>query len=60
MRSFVGFLKNTQGITTIEWVALCAVVLLAAMGISSFVLQGVDGLGGAVVENMEEAADDLD
>ena len=60
MRSFLGFLKKTHGITTIEWVALCAIVLLAALGISSFVLQGVDGLGGAVVDNMEEAADNLD
>lgn len=60
MRSFIGFLRKTHGLTTIEWVCLCAVVLLAALGISNMVLQGADDLGGAVAHQMEHAADEIE
>jgi hypothetical protein len=60
MRSFIGFLRKSHGLTTIEWVCLCAVVLLAALGISNMVLQGADELGEAVAEQMEDTADDID
>ena len=60
MRSFIGFLRKTHGLTTIEWVCLCAVVLLAALGISNMVLQGANDLGSAVAEQMEDTADDID
>jgi hypothetical protein len=60
MRNIIGFLKDDRGLTTIEWVSLCAVVLLAAMGISAFVLQGADRLGGSVAHGMIQAADDVD
>jgi hypothetical protein len=60
MRRIRTFLERTCGVTTIEWVALCAVVLLAAFGISAFVLQGADALGGSVAKGMQKAADDID
>lgn len=60
MRSLLSFLRKTDGVQTIEWVALCAIVVLAALGISAFVLQGADGLGGAVVTQMGDAAADID
>jgi hypothetical protein len=60
MRRIRNFLERTCGLATIEWVALCAVVLLAAFGISAFVLQGADALGGSVAKGMEKAADDVD
>jgi hypothetical protein len=59
MRRIRAFLERTCGVTTIEWVALCAVVLLAAFGISAFVLQGADALGGSVAKGMQKAADDI-
>jgi hypothetical protein len=46
-------------LTTVEWVVLCAVVLLAAVGISNMVLQGADELGGAVADKMSDAADQV-
>ncbi len=60
MRNVRSFVRSADGLTTIEWVCLSAVVLLAAFGISSMVLQGADRLGGAVATSMEEAADDID
>jgi hypothetical protein len=64
MRNALGFLSRkflakNDGTTTIEWVAIAAIVLLAAMGITSVVLQGADGLGGAVADQMDDAADNV-
>jgi hypothetical protein len=59
MRRLVTFLKRNDGLTTVEWVVLCAVVLLAALGISNMVLQGADTLGGAVADKMTVAADQV-
>jgi hypothetical protein len=60
MRSFVGFLRKTHGLTTVEWVAITAVVLAAALGITAFVLEGADGLGGAVAGRMCAEAENID
>jgi hypothetical protein len=60
MRNARGFLKAVEGLTTIEWVAIASVVLLAGLGITSMVLEGADELGGAVADQMEDAADDID
>ena len=54
------FLQNEDGLATIEWVAICAVVLLAALAISSTVLSGASDLGTAVTDKMSAAADDVD
>jgi hypothetical protein len=59
MRRIRDFLERTCGVTTIEWVAICAVVLLAAFGISSYVLQAAEGLGGSVAKGMKDAASDI-
>jgi Flp pilus assembly pilin Flp len=53
------FLNDDSGLSTIEWVSLCAVVLIAAIAISSIVLEGADDLGGAVATQMSEAADEI-
>ena len=59
MRTVFGFLRREDGLTTVEWVVLTAVVLLAALGISNMVLQGADDLGGAVADRMSQTADDI-
>ena len=59
MRKTLEFFRNEDGLTTVEWVMLCAVVLLAALGISNMVLQGADELGGAVAGQMSDAADNV-
>lgn len=59
MKHIVSFLRRTCGLSTIEWVSLCAVVLLAALGISAFVLEATEGLGGSVAKGMTKAAADI-
>jgi hypothetical protein len=53
------FLANDEGLVTIEWVAIAAVAFLAAVGISTILMQGADGLGGAVAGRMAGAAEDI-
>jgi hypothetical protein len=60
MRSFFGFLRKTDGLTTIEWVALTAVVLFAALGITGYLLQALDGYGGAMSRKMCTEAKAID
>jgi Flp pilus assembly pilin Flp len=59
VRTVFAFFRRDEGLTTVEWVVLCAVVLLAAVGISNMVLQGADELGGAVADKMSDAADQV-
>jgi hypothetical protein len=54
------FLKSAEGLVTVEWVAIAAVCLIAAFGISALVMEGADALGGAVADNMSDAADTID
>ena len=56
MRSIRNFFRKRDGLATVEWVVLCAVVLLAAAGISNMILQGADKLGGSVTKKMCTAA----
>ncbi len=60
MRKLRDFFRRQDGLTTVEWVVLCSVVLLAAMGISSYILQSAEGLGGSVAHQMDHAADEVD
>ena len=60
MKSLKRFLSDERGITTIEWVAITVVAMIASFGISNMVLQGADDLGGSVANRMSDAADDLD
>lgn len=41
----LNFLRNKDGLVTIEWVAIAAVMVLAALGISGYLVQG--GIGVA-------------
>jgi hypothetical protein len=59
VKHIIGFLRKTCGLTTIEWVSLCAVVLMAAMGISLYVLEATEGLGGSVAAGMTKAAAEI-
>jgi hypothetical protein len=59
VRKVFAFFRRDEGLTTVEWVVRCAVVLLAAVGISNMVLQGADELGGAVADKMSDAADQV-
>ena len=58
MRTISVFARATQGLVTIEWVAISAVALVAAVGISVMLLQGADNLGGSIADRMSEAADE--
>ena len=58
MRTISVFARATQGLVTIEWVAISAVALVAAVGISAMLLQGADDLGGSIADRMSEAADE--
>lgn len=60
MKKQCSFIRDEKGLTTIEWVSICAVVLLAAVAISSMVLSGANDLGTAVTDKMSAAADDVD
>lgn len=53
------FISDDKGLVTIEWVAIAAVAFIAAIGIAGLLLNSADGLGGAVADQMSEAADDV-
>lgn len=59
MLKLPNFIRDEKGLTTIEWVSICAVVLLAAIAITSMVLSGANDLGIAVTDKMSAAADDV-
>jgi len=59
MRSLRNFFVKRDGLATVEWVVLCAVVLLAAAGISKLILQSADGLGGSVAKKMDTVAGEI-
>lgn len=59
MRKFKEFIKAEDGLATIEWVGLAAVAFVAAVGISAILMEGADGLGGAVAGQMDATADDI-
>jgi hypothetical protein len=56
MRRLVSFFRKTDGLTTIEWVAVCAIVLVGAIAISQAIVTSAGGLGSSVAEQMDEAA----
>jgi Flp pilus assembly pilin Flp len=53
------FWKDESGLTTVEWVMISAVVMVAAFAITSVVLHGAEHLGDAVADQMTDAADDV-
>jgi hypothetical protein len=48
MRLFRSFLRRDEGLVTIEWVGIAAVMVLAAIGITTYIMQGVDEAGGTI------------
>ena len=56
MRLFRNFLQRDEGLVTIEWVGIAAVMVLAAIGITTFVMQGADGAGGAIDKGLDSIA----
>jgi hypothetical protein len=47
------FVRDTRGLATIEWVIISAVVVLASLAITSFVMNGAGKLGKSIVTKME-------
>lgn len=46
------FFRKTDGLVTVEWVGIAAVMVLAAVGITSFVMQGTDHAGSQVTAGL--------
>ena len=53
------FLRNEDGLVTIEWVGIAAVVVLAGIIISSFMLEEANDLGNSTADKMQQADDAL-
>jgi len=49
----LNFLRKNDGLVTMEWVGIAAVMVLAAIGITSYVMQGTEGAGGSVVAGLQ-------
>jgi hypothetical protein len=60
MRIFRMFLRRDEGLVTIEWVGIAAVMVLAAVGISAFVMQGADVAGQSVNTGLQDVATDAE
>ena len=52
------FVKNEDGLVTIEWVGIAAVMVLAAIAITGFVMQGADVAGNSVNTGLNVVATD--
>jgi hypothetical protein len=52
------FLRNEEGLVTIEWVGIAAVMVLAAIAITGFVMQGANTAGGYVNTGLNSVAED--
>ncbi len=52
MLLFKKFLRRNEGLVTIEWVGIAAVMVLAAIGITTYIMQGVDGAGGTITSGL--------
>jgi hypothetical protein len=44
----IKFFRKTDGVVTVEWVAIAAVMVLAAIGVTAYTMQAVDGAGSTV------------
>lgn len=52
------FLKNEDGLVTIEWVGIAAVMVLAAVAITGFVMNGADVAGNSINTGLQSVATD--
>ncbi len=51
----IKFVKKDNGLVTIEWVGIAAVMVLAGLAITAFVMQGADGAAGRVDAGLDSA-----
>lgn len=56
LKKLRNFLSDQSGSATLEWTGISAVVFIAAVLITAFILQSADGLGNAVAGQMDDAA----
>ena len=60
MRNLIkSYIKNEDALVTIEWVGISAVVFIAAVVITTFMLQSASGLGDAVADKMDASATEI-
>jgi hypothetical protein len=52
----VKFVKKDDGLVTIEWVGIAAVMVLAAIAITAYIMQGTDGAAQHVGKGVESVA----
>lgn len=50
------YIKNEDGLVTIEWVGIAAVVVVAGLVISGLVMNAADGVGGQVDTTLDSVA----
>jgi Flp pilus assembly pilin Flp len=60
VESMKKFLKNEDGLVTIEWVGIAAVMVLAAVAITGFVMNGADVAGQSVNTGLQSVASDAE
>jgi hypothetical protein len=48
----LGFFRKDGGLVTVEWVGIAAVMVLGAIGITSYVMQGTDKAGSQVTAGL--------
>jgi hypothetical protein len=53
MTKLYAFLKDEEGLVTIEWIGIAAVMLLAGVAIAGFIMQGADVAGGNLADGVE-------
>jgi hypothetical protein len=49
----LGFIRRDAGLVTVEWVGIGAVMVLAAIAVTSYVMQGVDHAGGNIASGVQ-------
>jgi hypothetical protein len=47
------FFGKTDGVVTVEWVAIAAVMVLAAIGVTAFTMQSTEGAGASVAKGLQ-------
>lgn len=53
MTKIKAFLRNEDGLVTIEWIGIAAVMLIAAVAISGFIMNGADIAGGQIATGVQ-------
>ena len=58
MKKFIKFVRREDGLVTLEWVGIAAVMVLAGVAITAYVMQGADEAGGDVRTGVTAVAED--